>query len=306
MDICQDVDFESDGDKCAAWLYLPEHSAPSESASERAHPVPAIVMAHGLGGVRMARLDAYAERFCAAGYACLVFDYRHFGASGGSPRQLVDIDKQLADWRAAVGYARSRAEIDPQRIALWGTSFGGGHVLATAAADKAIRAVIAQCPFTDGVASTRVIDPVSLLCLLPAAVVDIVCAALGRAPVTVPTVGSPHSVALLTAPDCLDGYLRLAALAPEFRNEIAARFLFAVGRYRPGRRVRDITSPVFFAICEKDSVAPAGASQKHAATAPRGETRLYPYGHFDIYFGEPFEQVVSDQLDFLRRHVPTN
>ena len=43
-------------------------------------------MASGLSCVREQRLDAFAERFAAAGYAVLAFDYRHFGASGGSPR----------------------------------------------------------------------------------------------------------------------------------------------------------------------------------------------------------------------------
>ena len=47
------------------------------------------VMAHGLGGVRQMRLDAFAERFSSAGYRCLVFDYRHFGAGAGEPRQLL-------------------------------------------------------------------------------------------------------------------------------------------------------------------------------------------------------------------------
>ncbi|MGX9145996.1 hypothetical protein [Mesorhizobium sp. 128a] len=48
-------------------------------------------MAHGLGGIKEMRLDAFAERFSDAGYACLVFDYRNFGASEGAPRQLLDI-----------------------------------------------------------------------------------------------------------------------------------------------------------------------------------------------------------------------
>ena len=37
---------------------------------------------------------------------------------------------------------------------------------------------------------------------------------------------------------------------------------------------------------------------------PRGEVRLYPDGHFDIYLAGPFERVVKDQLAFLARHVP--
>ena len=64
-------------------------------------------MAHGFGGTRAARLDAFAERFADAGLAALVFDYRHFGDSGGEPRQLLDIGKQHDDWRAALAFART-------------------------------------------------------------------------------------------------------------------------------------------------------------------------------------------------------
>ena len=112
-----DVRFPSGRQSCAAWLYLPGGK----------RPAPVIVMGHGLGGVRQMRLDAFAERFVAAGYACLVFDYRHFGASEGAPRQLLDIGRQEADWTSAIAYARSRPELDPQRVVLWGTSFGGGQ-----------------------------------------------------------------------------------------------------------------------------------------------------------------------------------
>ena len=53
--------------------------------------------------------------------------------------------------------------------------------------------------------------------------------------------------------------------------------------------------------------AACGAHQlagSHARRAPRGEVRLYPDGHFDIYVAEPFERVVKDRLASLARHVP--
>ena len=120
----EDVQFTCGDDRISAWLYRPEGDS---------GPAPLLVMAHGLGAVRTMRLDAYAERFSDAGYACLVFDYRNFGDSEGQPRQLLDVGMQLADWAAAVAYGRTIAGIDPGRIGLWGTSFGGGHVIATAA-----------------------------------------------------------------------------------------------------------------------------------------------------------------------------
>ena len=90
---------------------------------------PIVVLAHGFAAFRELRLDAYAARFAQAGYAALVFDYRHWGASEGQPRRVLDIGEQHADWRAAIAYARSLDGIDTTRVVGWGSSFGGGHVL---------------------------------------------------------------------------------------------------------------------------------------------------------------------------------
>ncbi|MEA2349594.1 MAG: hypothetical protein QOG86_535, partial [Thermoleophilaceae bacterium] len=136
----ENVTFASDGELCAAWLYRPDGGGPA----------PCVVLAHGWSGIREQRLDAYAERFADAGMAALVFDYRHFGASGGEPRQLLDVPRQLEDWRAAVAFARGLDGVDPERIALFGTSFSGGHVVSVAAGDDRIAAVVAQVPFADG------------------------------------------------------------------------------------------------------------------------------------------------------------
>ncbi len=111
-------------------------------------------MAHGLAAVKEMRLDAYAERFAAAGLNVLVFDYRHFGASDGDPRQLLDIKKQHQDWVNAVAHARSRPEVDAERVALWGSSLSGGHVMAVAGTvDPA--AWSPQVPHVSGPRSTK-------------------------------------------------------------------------------------------------------------------------------------------------------
>ncbi|WP_196772653.1 alpha/beta hydrolase [Mycobacterium colombiense] len=290
-----DVEFDSGGATCAAWLYLPDVT-----------PRPVIVMAHGLGAVRQMRLDAYAERFAAAGYACLVFDYRHFGDSGGQPRQLLDIKRQLQDWAAAVAFVRSRSDVGGSSVILWGTSFSGGHVLITAAEDQRIAAVVAQCPFTDGLSSGLAMDPWTSVKLTAVALRDVVGSAVGRAPVMVATAGSPHSIALMTAPDAEPGYLRLLPQNSPFQNQVAARVALQIPRHFPGRRTPGITCPVLFCVCDTDSVAPAKATLRHAAKAPHGQIIRYPEGHFDIYVGEAFEKVVADQIDFLHRTVPVD
>lgn len=290
----EDVRFASDDDLISAWLYRPPGDGPA----------PLLVMAHGLGAVRGMRLDAYAERFSAAGYACLVFDYRNFGDSEGRPRQVLDVGMQLADWAAAVAYARTLPGIDPDRIALWGTSFAGGHVIASAARLPGIAAAVAQCPFTDGLASARTITNPLIAARITARVVrDLLARRRGRPPVMVATAGKPGEVALMNTPDAYAGYLRLVPDGLDFRNEVAARIALQVFGYRPGRHTPEIAYPILFCVCEADSVAPAKATLRHAARAPRGEVRLYPEGHFAIYVDDAFDRVVADQIAFLDKHL---
>ena len=289
----EDVQFPSGGDLISAWLYRPPSGGPT----------PLLVMAHGLGAVRSMRLDAYAERFSAAGYACLVFDYRNFGDSEGKPRQVLDVGLQLADWAAAVAYARTLPGIDPNRISLWGTSFGGGHVIATAARLPGIAAAVAQCPFTDGLASARTLSPLIFARVGIRAARDLVAAGLGKPPVMVAAVGRPGEVALMNAPDAYPGYLKLVPEGLDVPDEVAARIALKIMTYRPGRLTAKITCPILFCVCQADSVAPPGPTLRYAAKAPRGEVKLYPEGHFAIYVDEAFERVVADQLAFLDKHL---
>jgi dienelactone hydrolase len=289
----EDVWFNSGSDRISAWLY--------RSASNGDSPL--LVMAHGLGAVRTMRLDAYAERFSAAGYACLVFDYRYFGDSEGQPRQLLDIRKQLQDWTAAVAYARTLPGIDDNRIGLWGTSFSGGHVIATAARLPGIAAVIAQCPFSDSIASLSRLSPLISARITALAVRDLIGARLGRPPVMVPTAGNPGEVALMNAPDAYPGFLKLVPTGASVRNEVAARIGVTILPYRPGRLAAKVTCPILFCVCESDSVAPSGPTRRYAAAAPHGEVKLYTEGHFDIYVDDAFERVIADQLAFLDKNL---
>lgn len=298
MSNTRELFFGSGGARCAATLYLPSRSPGGKP--------PVIVMAHGLGAVRAMGLAAYAGRFSGAGYACLVFDYRHFGDSEGEPRQLLSVARQREDWRAAVACARSLDETDGDRVVLWGTSFAGGHVIRTAAArPDGLAAVIAQCPVTDGpVSALTAAHPVSAGKAVAAALRDTARARLGRPPHMVAVAGPPGSAALLTAPDAEPGYRSLVPDGLGWRNEVAARAVFAVMRDRPGRHAGRVAVPVLFALCETDPLTPAGPAKRSAARAPRGETRVYDIPHFGIYSGDGFERAVADQIGFLRRHVP--
>ncbi len=294
----EDVRIPSGSETLAGWLYRPENRDLATSSG-----TPVIVMAHGLGAVKEMRLDAYAERFAAAGVAALVFDYRYFGASSGEPRQLLSVRRQHEDYAAALTYVRRLGDIDSRRIALFGSSFSGGHVLAVAKQDPWVAAVISQCPFTDGLASALALGPVSSAKIAGPALADEAARLLGRPRVRVPLAGEPGTGALMTAPDVVSGF---SALLPEgfvHDGTVAGQIGTRIGLYYPGRAAKDLKMPVLFALCDKDTVAPVKRSAHYAAKAVRGEIKHYPVGHFDIYLGEPFEVAVADQVDFLRRHL---
>jgi len=296
-----EVTFDSWGDRCAAWLFRPD---PAGATAADPRGLPCVVLAHGFAGVREARLDAFAARFASAGFAALLFDYRGFGASEGEPRQLLSIPRQLADWAAAIAYARTLDGIDPERIAVWGTSFSGGHVVATAARDRRIAAAIAQAPFADGLTLALGQPPRHALRMTAAALRDELGALLGAAPRTVPAVGPPGSRAVMTSPDAEPGYRALIPPGSSWRNEVAARIGLRLAFYRPGRRAADVACPLLVAICEDDAVTPPAAALRIAREAPRGELVRYPAaGHFDVYVGELFERAVADQIAFLTQHL---
>lgn len=287
----QDVRIPSAGEQLAAYFYRPEATHGD---------VPCIVMAHGFSATRDDGLPPYAEAFCDAGFAVVLFDYRHFGASTGEPRQLIDIRRQHDDYRAAIAWARQSGGIDADRIILWGSSFSGGHVLAVAASDPRIAAVISQAPFTDGIPTALRVPPKNVIRGMAAGLQDQIGAWFGRPPHLLPPVGNPGTFALMTAPDAKPGFEAIVAPDSLWRNECAARIMPRIPFYRPGLKTPRLAMPLLICVCENDTTTPPGSTVKAAKRAPRGELLRYPYGHFEIY-NDP--KVKADQVDFLRRVV---
>ncbi|HJW51715.1 MAG TPA: alpha/beta fold hydrolase [Burkholderiaceae bacterium] len=291
-----DVAFPSQGITCRAWLYRPTQSADSSS--------PCIVMAHGLGGTRDCGLEPFAERFVQAGIAVLLFDYRHFGASDGQPRQLLSIRKELQDWKAAVAFARTLPGVDAKRIGLWGTSLSGGHVITTAANDPSIAAISAQQPMVDGFAATlqmvRYAGAFQLARLAAYGLADQLRAFVGLSPVTLPIVGQPGEFATLSSHDSASGYGAVAG--PGWKNEMTARMALTLMSYRPISKALNLKCPTLIQACMKDTVAPAPAAVKLARKAgPNVILKQYDMGHFDIYVGRNRETALADQLAFFQK-----
>lgn len=302
----QDVSFDVKGTTVRAWLYLP---------AEVSFPVPCVVMAHGLGGVKAMGLESYALRFQQAGFAVLVFDYRYTGESAGEPRGLIWIPYQLEDWASAVAYVRGLPQVDPTRVGLWGVSFSGGHVLVTAARDERVSCLVAQAPVLDmkramkeatkdqGLRSQ--LGPryfANLLRLIVHAQRDLARSWLGLSAHKIPLVGKQDTLAVLAGAESWDIFAETAP--PGFVNEVCARIVLRAGKYRPIKRAGTVRCPVLLQLCDYDPTTPAGVVADAMSTL-RGlaEVKRYPVHHFDLYRQESVEQAVADQVSFFRKHL---
>lgn len=282
----EDLVFTAGGERCAAWMYRPEREASGVA--------PVVVMAHGLSGTRRDRLGPFAERFADAGIAALVFDHRGFGDSGGEPDRF-EPARQLQDWGAAISHARSLLGLDPDRVATFGSSMGGGNALAAAAGDRRVAAAISQVPFLDIVTQAHRSAPLVTARALLAA-------ARGG---YLPAVGQPHEPALINALGAEAGWRRVVALGEDsrWRDRVSARWL--LGRpFRPARHAAGLHCPWLVCVGEADRVARPGPAIAAARRAPLGELHIYPgVDHFDVYDGPEHEALVADQIAFLRRHL---
>lgn len=298
-----EISFDSHGVALAAWYLRAESDALTGPGGR-----PCVVMGHGFAATRDAGLLPFARRFAAAGADVIVFDYRGFGASGGSPRQHVSHWRHRGDYHAAVAKARGLDGVDPDRIVLWGSSYSGGHVLPVAVRDGRIAAVISQGAAMDGMKAVmeiaRYAGPAQLARLSWHAGRDLARAALGRPPHHLTVVGPPGSLAAITAPGALDGYANI--MGPTFRNEMLARGIPAIMLNRPVRAAGRLTCPALIVLAEQDNIAPVSAVRAAAAAAPDAELVELPCGHFDLYVGDSFERSVAAQVDFLKRRLSSS
>jgi len=287
------VSFQGQQDRCAADLYLPKNR-------KKGKKIPIVIMAHGFAAERTFGLPAFAESFVKNGLAVLLFDYRGFGDSTGKLRNHVSAGKHKQDWQAAFDYAASLEEIDSSAIVLWGSSFGGGHVLVTAAANPTVKAVISQVPFVDGIATLFHVGIVFAARAVFHALLDVITIVLRLKPHRIKVFARPGEMAVMNKADSFEGYSSIVDKDSQWQNNCPARVMLTTTFYRPISRAKTIQCPTLIIGAEHDSLIPVKAVRKTASKIRGCMMAEYEVGHFDIYSGEIFEQVRKLQVEFLR------
>jgi dipeptidyl aminopeptidase/acylaminoacyl peptidase len=130
----REVTFQSrDGTRLAGW-FIP-------AAGTLA---PGIVLSHGWARSR-AELLPHADFLHRAGYAILMFDYRHRGESDGAAITMGL--REQGDLLAAIDFLAERPEVDADRLAAFGMSMGGVVSILVAARDERIRSLAVEAPY---------------------------------------------------------------------------------------------------------------------------------------------------------------
>ena len=130
------ITFMSDDLKLSGIVHLPNGMGPGERR-------PAIIMMHGFGANKNGGPEWVCRQFASWGYVALRFDYRGCGESEGERGRVIPLE-EVSDARNALGYLAGRPEVDPDRIALCGSSLGAGVAVHAAAIDPRVAAVLLE------------------------------------------------------------------------------------------------------------------------------------------------------------------
>ena len=142
------ISFQSAGLKINGSIHLPPGLRPGEKR-------PAFMVLHGFGSnSSSSNCVLPSEMLAEWGYVALRFDFRGCGDSEGKRANMVCLE-QVEDASAAVGFLQTRAEVDPARIALVGSSFGAAVAVYTGGVDPRVAAVISSGGWGDGESKFR-------------------------------------------------------------------------------------------------------------------------------------------------------
>ena len=294
----REITFTSKGLRCRGWLYVPDDLAEGQKA-------PTIVMAHGFSCVKEMILPDYAERFAAAGFVTLAFDFRYFGDSEGEPRSQLFPLHQVEDVRNAITWVSGQPEVDPQRVGLWGTSYGGGIVVYVATFDKRVKAVVAQVPSAISLESRRASDPEGWDTrdgfFLRDRIERYRTGAVNYMKVVAPE-GEP---CVLPGKESYEAFIGSTESSPNWRNQATIESLEKIREFDPVSLVHWVAPTALLLIpAEKDSLIPIDAVKEtyERARKPKALSVL-PIGHFEIYSEPWLSKASGAAIDWFDKYL---
>ncbi|MEY4428907.1 MAG: hypothetical protein RLZZ182_1596 [Pseudomonadota bacterium] len=285
--------FMAEGALCAATLYLPK-DAPADVQ------LPGILVVGGWGSVQMALTSSFALSFVEAGFAVMEFDYPGWGDSGGFPRQGINPWRRTRVADTALAHLKSQQQVLAHDITLWGTSFGGGHVVDLATQHPELKGAIVQVPMLDGLAATFATPIGRLVKMIGLGLLDQL---KPGAPICIPTLSEEGGFSTMDRDGGMDAMRAALAAHPDrkYDNRVAARSVLTMPFYRPWLRLKDVKIPMLMIGATGDTVAPFVSDKVKRVGNPNVQVIEVAANHFDPYFNPLFPEMLAHQLKFLRR-----
>ena len=289
------VNFYSEGLRLVGDIYYPDSLKPG---TRRA----GIILCHGYTGVKDLYLPDNARVLNEAGYVVLAFDYKGWGDSEG-PRSRLAPYSRVADVQAALTFLGGQPEVDPSRLGIYGTSYGGATVVWTAAIDPRVRCVVSVVGIGNGTRWMRSVRrPDEFHDLIARADQD-----RARRAVEGKSEFVPREEILL--PDRQSAELAAAARRnnPAAVSTIPLEYVHETLEFNPEWIVDRIAPrPVLFITTDDDRLVPPEESiALHArAGEPKRLVILKGYGHYEVYREPAFSEVMRETTAWFRQYLP--
>ena len=265
---------------------------------------PVVVLCHGFTGVKGMVMPGVGRRLSEAGYHALAFDYRYFGDSGGTPRGRINPYEQIQDIRAAISYAQTRSEVEPERVALWGTSFGGGNAVCAAAFDRRVQCVIANIAVMRGERWMRGLrGPEQWNQLLDRIEED------RRSRVLTGKTTDVNPFEIMPVDDQTVPFIREHwAEVPNLPRSITLDTAEAVMEHDPQSVIHRVSPrPLLMLAVERDQIVPNEETVEAFAEAKEPKKLIWlprRLGHWGAYVGDGFDKVMEETLSWLGQWMP--
>jgi dipeptidyl aminopeptidase/acylaminoacyl peptidase len=289
------VTFYSEGVKLVGDVYVPDDLRSSDRHA-------GVVLCHGYTGVKDIYLPDNARVLNEAGYVAMVFDYKGWGDSEG-PRSRLAPWSRVADVQAALTYLGALPEVDPGRLGIYGTSYGGATVVWVAAIDPRVRCTVSVVGIGHGRRWMRSVRrPDEWFDLLARAEADRVTRARDGQSELV-----ERSEILL--PDRQSAELAEAARRnnPAAVTRIPLEYVDDTLAFNPEWVVDRIAPrPVLFITTDGDRLVPPEESESLYARAgePKKLVVLRGYGHYEVYTEPAFSEVMRATLAWYGQYLP--
>jgi len=276
----------------AADWYLPEGLPPPGG-----HP--AVVVCPGWGSVKEL-MPQWGAALTALGYAAVIPDYRGFGASGGERGRCFPTE-HVEDIRAVMGWVAQKHEVNADRIALLGVSYGGAVAVA-AGVDRRCRVVISVVGYGSGERHLEAVrTPGQWTAFQNRLAEDRHRRVMGAPSETV----DPDEI-LLRDEEARAWRRRVEAQHPHMAFTTTLESAQQIVAFRPEQCLPySPPKPVMFIHAQKDAMVPVEESERmwRRSEDPKRLVVIPGISHHEVHQGAAFRRVVSSVHSWLGAHL---